>query len=295
MLSFFWKNYGRVYFQRKEESEAFSDVKDAAIKFVVDRTAPTISVTGMKNNGRYQTDRQVVTIAPTDDGGMLKSLIIRTVDEDGNVIEELVNLSEDKLAEALAIGNITFELGEALYQNVQIICEDYAGNITGSESGELYENISVSSSAFMIFWANKALRWGTIAGIVVLLALGSFLIVLKKRKKDEEQSLFTCSDNNGCREFISATIISHKKRMRVMKMNKRIITILLVAIMTVSLVVCSNSDTENKVDNKILESLPEGIAFVEAESVELGTPDLKRDPQTIYDNLTYIPEMFYGE
>lgn len=78
-------------------------------------------------------------------------------------------------------------------------------------------------------------------------------------------------------------------------MNKRIITILLVAIMTFSLVACSNSDTENKVDNKILESLPEGIAFVEAESVELGTPDLKRDPQTIYDNLTYIPEMFYGE
>lgn len=168
----------------KATNEAFSDVKDVAVKFVVDRTAPIVTVAGLKTNGRYQVDKQVVTLVPSDDGGSLKSLIVRTVDENGKLIEELINLSGDELLEALANGNITFELGEGLYQNVQIICEDYAGNIIGAETDEIYSNVSISSSAFMIFWANKPLRWGSIAGVILLAAAIIFLVIFKKRKQE---------------------------------------------------------------------------------------------------------------
>lgn len=168
----------------KATNEAFSDVKDVTVKFVVDRTAPIVTVAGLKTNGRYQVDKQVVTLVPTDDGGSLKSLIVRTVGENGKLIKELINLSGDELAEALANGNITFELGEGLYQNVQIICEDYAGNIVGAETDEIYSNVSISSSAFMIFWANKPLRWGSIAGVIFLAAAIVFLVIFKKRKQE---------------------------------------------------------------------------------------------------------------
>lgn len=168
----------------KATNEAFSDVKDVSVKFVVDRTAPIVTVAGLKTNGRYQVDKQVVTLVPSDDGGSLKSLIVRTVDENGKLIEELINLSGDELLEALANGNITFELGEGLYQNVQIICEDYAGNIIGAETDEIYSNVSISSSAFMIFWANKPLRWGSIAGVILLAAAIVFLVIFKKRKQE---------------------------------------------------------------------------------------------------------------
>lgn len=171
----------------KATNEAFSDIKDLTVKFVVDRTAPIVNVAGLKTNGRYQTDKQVVTLVPTDDGGSLKSLIVRTVDENGKLIKELINLSGDELAEAIANGNITFELGEGLYQNVQIICEDYAGNIIGAETDEIYSNVSISSSAFMIFWANKPLRWGSIVGVVLLTAAIIFLVISKKYKKKQEQ------------------------------------------------------------------------------------------------------------
>lgn len=170
----------------KATNEAFSDVKDLTVKFVVDRTAPIVTVAGLKTNGRYQVDKLVVTLAPTDDGGALKSLIVRTVDENGKLIKELINLSGDELSEAIANGNITFELGEGLYQNVQIICEDYAGNISGAETDEIYSNVSVSSSAFMIFWANKPLRWGSIAGVVLLTSAIVFIIIFKKRKQEKE-------------------------------------------------------------------------------------------------------------
>lgn len=167
----------------KAENKAFSDIKNVTAKFVVDRTAPSVTVVGLKNGGRYRTDKQVVTVIPKDDGGLLKSLIIRTVDRNGKVIDELLKLEGDSLLDAIEAGSITFELGEGLYQNVQVICEDTAGNITGgSDSGELYENISVSTNAFLIFWANKLARYLTIAGIAVVICGAIALFLFKKKK-----------------------------------------------------------------------------------------------------------------
>ncbi len=168
----------------KAGNEAFSDVKGISAKFVVDRTAPIVTVAGIKTNGRYQVEKQVVTVVPTDDGGSLKSLIVRTVDKNGAVIKELINLSGEDLVNAIAAGNITFELSEGLYQNVQIICEDYAGNISGAKTDEIYSNVSISSSAIMIFWANKPLRWGSIAGVILLTAAIIFAVIRKKRKEE---------------------------------------------------------------------------------------------------------------
>ncbi len=171
----------------KADNAAFSDVKGATVNFVVDRTAPVVTVTGLTSNGRYQTDSQKVTLIPTDDGGALSTLIVRLVDEDGELVEELINLAGETLDKALTDGNgmITFEIGEGLYQNVQIICTDSA---VGGEEANVYnktfKNVSVSSNAFMIFWANKPLRWGVIAGFAALIAIVVVIIVvLKKRKK----------------------------------------------------------------------------------------------------------------
>lgn len=174
----------------KATNDAFSDVKDAGITFVVDRTAPVVTVTGLENNGRYQTESQTVTLVPTDDGGALKSIVVSLVDGDGNVIRELLNLSGEDFAKALEDGNgqLTFEVPEGLYQNIRIICDDEADY--GSKENIIYDetitNVSVSSSAFMIFWANKPLRWGSIGGVSALvIALGLFIIFKKKRKEDK--------------------------------------------------------------------------------------------------------------
>lgn len=171
----------------KAENDAFSDVKGVGIHFVVDRTAPLVAISGLDNDARYQTERQTVTLVPTDDGGALKSLLVLLVDDDGNTIRTLVELQGDALEKSLTEndGKITFELEEGLYQNVRIICDDYA-DCDGDENvlyDETFTNVSVSSSAFMIFWANKPLRWGVIGGIGAICIGAVLLMLLKKRKK----------------------------------------------------------------------------------------------------------------
>lgn len=171
----------------KAENDAFSDVKDATINFVVDRTAPIVTITGMAKNGRYQTESQKVTIVPTDDGGALKSLIVRLVDGNGKVIKEIVNLTGETFEKALedGAGKIEFILTEGMYQNIQIICNDCAVDEDGNTNtyDETVTNVTVTPNGFMIFWANKPLRWGSIAGVILLsMAIISF-VVFKKRKK----------------------------------------------------------------------------------------------------------------
>ena len=172
----------------KADNDAFSDVKDATIAFVVDRTAPVVTVSGIANNGRYQTESQRVTLIPTDDGGALKTLIVNMVGEDGAVIQEVINLTGEALEAELEAngGTISFEIAEGLYQNVQIICMDHATGETMETNthNETISNVSVSTSVFMIFWANKPLRWGTIGGVsAAAIALAVFIILKKKKRK----------------------------------------------------------------------------------------------------------------
>lgn len=169
------------------QTTAYSDLKNAEINFVVDKTAPVITVSGAKQNGRYQTDKQTVTIIPADDGGKLYSLKVVITDEDGNVTAVPYELSGDELLEAIEAGGgmLTFEIGEGVYQNVDIICTDEAGN--EYVSGEVFHNITVSPSGWVILWANPVFRIGLFSGLGAV-ALGIFfLIFLKKKKKDENQ------------------------------------------------------------------------------------------------------------
>ena len=171
----------------KANNNAFSDVKNAAINFIVDRTAPVVTVTGMESNGRYQGTKQTVTLIPTDDGGMIKDLIVRIVDSDNNVVRELLNLSGEALTDALEAneGIITFDIPEGMRQNVQIICSDNATNGDGNTNvyEEVFTNVSVSSSKLMILWANPAVRYSVIAAAVVVAGIIVFVILKKKGKK----------------------------------------------------------------------------------------------------------------
>ena len=171
----------------KADNNAFSDMKDATISFVVDRTAPVVTVTGLSEGGRYQVEKQTVTLIPTDDGGAISSLVVCTVDENGNVLKELVNLSGKELLTQLENneGKIQFEIEEGLYQNVQIICNDSA-NMTANVFDNTIKNISVSSNTIMIFWANPWLRYGSIVAVALFIGIVIFLIAKKSKKKEDK-------------------------------------------------------------------------------------------------------------
>lgn len=179
-----------VYSTDRATNNAFSDVKDAGIDFVVDRTAPVVSVSGMESGGRYQIEKQTVTIIPKDDGGALSSVLVTLVSDDGTEIRKLIDLSGEELLKALEEngGMLSFEIEEGLYQNVRVVCKDCSIGDDGSVNTfeELFTEVSVSSSTVKILWANRNLRYGVLGGVAGL----SLLIILLavKRKKDKDKT-----------------------------------------------------------------------------------------------------------
>ncbi len=184
----------------KTNTVAYSDVKSLDISFVVDQTAPVLTVSGLKTGGRYQTTEQTVTVIPTDDGGRLNSFRALVLDSDGTPLRNAAgedisvrfDLSGDELHDYLKEhdGMITFTVPEGLENQVRLICGDCAAHADGTTNvcDELYERVTVSSNLFIIFFANKGLFYGTLGVLALLIVLIIFLIARKKRKSSNKSS-----------------------------------------------------------------------------------------------------------
>ena len=180
----------------KTKTTAYSDVKNLNISFVVDKTPPIVTLSGLSSNGRYQTTEQLVTAIPTDDGGKVQSVRVIVLDSDGKplkndsgeAISTRFDMSGEELDEYLSANNgqVSFTVPEGLYMTVRVICKDYAVDSSGNTNeyaGE-YTNVTVSPSSFVIFLANKQLLFaiGSIVGAGVIGAIAFVIIRVKKKK-----------------------------------------------------------------------------------------------------------------
>lgn len=183
----------------KADTTMFSDVQGLAMSFVVDQTAPVITITGLESGGRYQTNEQTVTLIPTDEGGRLDSLKVILMDADGNALKDdqdkdisvRFDMSGDELLKHLEEndGKVTFTIPTGLNTRVKIVCNDCANNSQGAsnEYSQEFARVTVSQSRLVIFYANTPLFIGTIVGVLAVIALIIFLLLRKKDKKDDKK------------------------------------------------------------------------------------------------------------
>ena len=175
----------------------FSDMKNLSMAFVVDRTPPTLVLGGLEEGGRYQDEKQIVTLIPSDEGGQLANVRVELFADGADpataeCIAVLFEKSGDELLEYLREndGIITFEVPEGYQHLIRIICSDYAqGDAkTTNEYIVTYSDVTVSPDALVIFFANKPAFYGTVFGVLALLMFIFFLIFKRKKREDEEEA-----------------------------------------------------------------------------------------------------------
>lgn len=160
----------------KAGSISYSDIKKAEISFVVDKTKPELVISGIKNDGRYRDHIRTATLIPKDPGGELDQLKI-TINNGQKVIDMHSDNLNDSLMESGGV--IKFDIPSGMGHFVEILCVDKAGN----QSQLNFNNITVSTDWYVLFYANKRLFWGTISTtLAILVGSMSFAFFRKKRR-----------------------------------------------------------------------------------------------------------------
>lgn len=154
--------------------------EDCEMLFNVDSTPAEITnVTGLEN-AIVNADKLEISMEVFDAIG-LKSVTVYVNDKAVKVFENMEDLIN-------FMG--TCELDAGANQKIKIVVEDLAGNITDTSSEdfeaeyEFNDTVTVSTSFFVRWFANKPVFFGSIAGIIVI-AAGLVWILIAKRKKEE--------------------------------------------------------------------------------------------------------------
>lgn len=162
-----------------------ANYEDKAILFRVDSTPPEInSITGFEEsiiNAQEATAKYTVydTIG-------LASIKVYVDDEN---VETITEFNKD-------INNYSgsFTISEKnSVQKIRLVVEDLAGNVTDTDA-ENFESafvfnhaVTVSTNFFVRFYANKVLFWGSIGGVVAVIAVGATLLNKKRKKSNVEK------------------------------------------------------------------------------------------------------------
>lgn len=181
--------------------EAGNEILDT-MNFTVDSVAPEIRNIVNLDKAIADVDKIVdgklnVKYTIVDVGGLMTIEII----VNGETIQ---TLTEEDIADNLYNFTGSFDLEEqdgTTAHKVQIKVTDLAGNVTDTNSEDFlkahsednenstyvfFNEVTVSRNFFVRWYANTALFWGSIGGVVVLAAAIWFLIAFKRKKKEEK-------------------------------------------------------------------------------------------------------------
>lgn len=153
--------------------------KNLPIEFAVDKTAPTVVVSGVEDDAQYRSAEKTMTVDAKDNLALTKVAI--SIDGTETVYEgEELQKDNGVIEAAIASAN--------RWQSIEITAEDAAGNVLGQSEQKLEGEpvvlrILVTPNIVIQYYMNKPLFYGSIAAVVVMLGLIVFLVWRKKQQK----------------------------------------------------------------------------------------------------------------
>lgn len=175
-----------IFTTDQADNLAYSDIKNVETSFVVDRTAPVVTVSGLADNGKYQVEAQNVNVIPTDDGGDLKSLNISIYDRADKLLKQAVSLEAGALSKSLEEngGVLRFEIPQGMGQKISVLCQDAAGNVYQ----KIYKNITVSTDWYVMFVTSKPFLYAGTGAAAAVVTISTAGITLRRRKRNKNIS-----------------------------------------------------------------------------------------------------------
>ncbi len=163
-----------IYSEDRATNTSDNNSKGKKIEFVVDKTSPSIVISGVENNGQYRENSRDVTL-DIQDNVLLKEVKVML---DGK--ETTYSAADVEKAD----GKLVVKAGSANHwQDMEVTAYDAAGNEQTTESIRFL----ITSNILVQLYMNKPLFYGVCAGALVLGGGLIWFVLAKRRKDDEEQ------------------------------------------------------------------------------------------------------------
>lgn len=154
--------------------------KKLPLEFTVDKTAPTVVVSGVEDGGQYRVSNRSMTVDAKDNLSL--KVVSITIDGETKTYrdEELRDLN----------GVIKTQINSAnKWQNLEITAQDAAGNVLGQKkAGEkaqpLVMAVLVTPNIVVQYYMNKPVFFGSLG---VLAALAAVIVVIIMRRKQQNR------------------------------------------------------------------------------------------------------------
>lgn len=155
-----------------------SRAKGCDIEFAIDKTAPTVVITGIENGEQYRANTRDITVNAAD------NIAMGDVDVYVGNNDEPAQTFDAKDIQA-AGGELTYTMNSSnSRQDIKAVATDAAGNTAEAE----ITRVLLTSNLFVQFYSNTPLLVGTIVGVVVIAGGLLWFFLIFKRKKNEEQA-----------------------------------------------------------------------------------------------------------
>ena len=147
------------------------------LEFAVDKTAPTVVLTGIEDGGQYRSNIRDVTVNTSDNIAMGDvKVYLGNSDEATTFSAEDIQAADGELAYTIPSSNTR--------QDIRAVATDAAGNTSETE----INRVLVTSNLFVQFYSNTPLLAGSIAGVVVIAAALWYFLIFKRKKDEEKQA-----------------------------------------------------------------------------------------------------------
>ena len=168
-------------------TNAYSDIKDNKIEFVVDQTEPRIIIGGIESDKTYKADKKDIEIMPLDEGGKLKSCSVIVRDKEGKDLIDRFDMQGDKLLEYLDKNEGKIKLSIPSGEGIEVVVE--AKDCAIAEDGSVHtkeEKISgviISTNIFDIVISDKPLLYASAGGFGGVIFIIFAVCFLHRRRK----------------------------------------------------------------------------------------------------------------
>ena len=163
--------------QVKKVQSPMDETQLYELEFAVDKTAPTVVLTGIEDGGQYRSNVRDVTVNTSDNIAMGDvKVYLGNSDEATTFSAEDIQAADGELAYTIPSSNTR--------QDIRAVATDAAGNTSETE----INRVLVTSNLFVQFYSNTPLLAGSIAGVVVIAAALWYFLIFKRKKDEEKQA-----------------------------------------------------------------------------------------------------------